>query len=201
MERQHLNPNGIQHHFFVVSFIQAKVDGVMVPVLVGCAGIHLRSGGDRRSDQYISVNLQKSHKGWHASWFYIKSDGEAPLPCFTGWLVTQVPRTWKDGPVKEEKARLAGLLEAIQRLKTRGLTDGGVVDTYHARRVAPIMARTVPLYQMVPGIELSGTIMVRGQSSPPKSSNGSARHSRAPLCRIPTPNSRPCSQRPGPSSW
>jgi hypothetical protein len=194
VERQHLNPNGIQYHFFVVSFIQAKVDGAMVPIPVGC-------GGDRRSDQYISIHLRKSHKGWHASWFYVKSDGEAPLPCFTGRLVAQVPRTWKNGPVKEEKTRLAGLLEAIQRLKTRGLTDGGVVDAYHARRVAPIMARTVPLYQMVPGIELSGTVMALVRSSPPKSSNGSARHSRAPLRRIPTPSSRPCFQRPGLLSW
>jgi hypothetical protein len=34
-----------------------------------------------------------SNKGWHAMWFYIKSEEEPPLSCFTGRLVMQAPLT------------------------------------------------------------------------------------------------------------
>ena len=50
----------------------------MVPAPIGYAVIHLRSGGDRISDLYIDMRLKKSHKGWHASWFYIRDHDEAP---------------------------------------------------------------------------------------------------------------------------
>ena len=43
------------------------------------------------------------------------------------------------------------LLEAITFLKTRGLRGAGIIGGYHARRVAPLMARVLPLYRMTPG--------------------------------------------------
>jgi hypothetical protein len=188
VERQHLNPNGIQNisafialcegflgvspvfelwkYFFTVSLVQAKEKGVMVPAPMGCAGIHLRSGDDRRSAQYVDMHLRKSHKGWHAQWFYVKDDERAPLSRFTGRMVTDVPRTWKDGPINKEKDRLAGLLGAIQQLKANGLTGSGIVGAYHARGIAPIMARTLPLYRMALGIDLSGTVLAREAARP-----------------------------------
>jgi hypothetical protein len=45
-----------------------------------------------------------------------------------------------------EKRRLGDLLKAIALLKRHGLHAIGVIRAYHARRVAPLMARapTVP---------------------------------------------------------
>ena len=115
VELQHLNPNRIQNisafitlcegflgvppvfelwrYFFTVSLTPTKVSSAMVPAPVGCAGVHLRSGGDRRSARYIDMHLRKSNKGWHAQWFYIKDDARAPLPHFIGRVVTDAPRT------------------------------------------------------------------------------------------------------------
>ena len=36
----------------------------------------------------------------------------------------------------------------------------GIIGAYHARRVAPLMARTLPLHQMVPGASFEGTVLV-----------------------------------------
>lgn len=75
--------------------------------------------------------------------------------------MTEIPLSWKFGPVAKEQKRLASLLAVIRQLKAEGLTGSGFVGAYHARRVAPIMARIYPLYQMVPCIELAGTVMSR----------------------------------------
>ena len=103
MELQHLNPNGVQHvsafialcegylgvppvfelwrYFLAASLIQSKVNGVPTSHPVGYASIHRRSGGDRRSQQYIEMGrLKASNKGWHASWFYLKNEEAVPLP-------------------------------------------------------------------------------------------------------------------------
>jgi hypothetical protein len=62
----------------------------------------------------------------------------------------------------EEKKRLADLLEAIVLLKRHGLQATGVVGAYHARRVAPLMARALLLYGMVPVAQLDGTVLAQG---------------------------------------
>ena len=61
---------------------------------MGCASIHLRSGGDRHSQQYIDIGeLKTSNKGWHASCLYLKNEEVAPLPRFTCWLVEEAPNS------------------------------------------------------------------------------------------------------------
>jgi hypothetical protein len=45
-----------------------------------------------------------------------------------------------------EKRRLGNLLKAIVLLKCHDLHASGVVGVYHSRRVAPLMARALPLY-------------------------------------------------------
>ena len=35
-----------------------------------------------------------------------------------------------------------------------------IISAYHVRRVAPLMARALPLYQMVPGVSFEGTVLV-----------------------------------------
>ena len=34
-----------------------------------------------------------------------------------------------------------------------------IIGVYHARRVAPLMARTLPLHEMVPGASFKGTVL------------------------------------------
>ena len=43
------------------------------------------------------------------------------------------------------------LIEAIAFLKTYGLRGADIIEGYHARRVAPLMALILPLYGMTPG--------------------------------------------------
>ena len=43
------------------------------------------------------------------------------------------------------------LLEAIAFLKTHGLRKASIIRGYHARRVALLMARILPLYRMMLG--------------------------------------------------
>jgi hypothetical protein len=86
-ELQHLNPNGVQHiacfialcegylgirlcfelwkYFFHTTLVNTKADGVVIAHHpMGWASIHLRSGGERRSLQYIDMGrLKTSNKG------------------------------------------------------------------------------------------------------------------------------------------
>ena len=39
------------------------------------------------------------------------------------------------------------------------MKGSGIIDAYHARRVAPLMACALPLYQMVPGASFEGTVL------------------------------------------
>jgi hypothetical protein len=55
-----------------------KLD-LLVPM--GCAEIHLRHN---RALEYMSLQLSRSNKAWHAQWFYLRNDAAAPLPEFTG---------------------------------------------------------------------------------------------------------------------
>jgi hypothetical protein len=79
-------------YFLAASLIQSKVNGVPTSHPVGYASIHLCSGGDRCSQQYIEMGrLKASNKGWHTSWFYIKNEEAATLPRFAGRLVEEAP--------------------------------------------------------------------------------------------------------------
>ena len=84
----------------------------------------------------------------------------APLPVYSRRLIKEVPGSWKwDIPVKEKK-NINDLVAAIQTLKDRGVKGSGIIGAYHARRVAPLMARALPLHQMVLGASLEGTVLV-----------------------------------------
>ena len=41
-----------------------------------------------------------------------------------------------------------------------GVKGSGIIGTYHARRVAPLMAHVLPLHQMAPGASFKGTVLV-----------------------------------------
>ena len=114
---------------------------------MGCAGIHLRG---QQAAEYMPCQLSRSNKGWHSHWFYLKNDPATPLPVFSGHLVEEVPPSWPWGPPIKEKKRMHDLLGAIVFLKTHGLCGASVIRGYHSRRVAPLMARVLPLYGMMP---------------------------------------------------
>ena len=40
------------------------------------------------------------------------------------------------------------------------MKGSGIIGAYHARRVAPLMARVLPLHQMAPGASFEGTVLV-----------------------------------------
>jgi len=42
----------------------------------------------------------------------------------------------------------------------------GIIDAYHAWRVAPLMRRALPLHMMVPGASLNETTLAEGALSP-----------------------------------
>ena len=99
----------------------------------------------------MPYQLSRSNKGWHSHWFYLKNDPAAHLSVFFGRLVEEVPPSWPWGPPIKEKKRMCDLLEAITFLKTHSLRGASVIGGYHTRRVAPLMARVLPLYGMTPG--------------------------------------------------
>ena len=78
---------------------------------MGCAGIHLQNN---QVDEYPSMHLSTSNKGWHSHWFYVKNDTAAPLPEFTGRLIEEVPESWRRWGVPEkDKKKIQDHLAAI----------------------------------------------------------------------------------------
>ena len=124
---------------------------------MGCVGINLRNN---RVNEYLSMRLLTSNKGWHSHWFYVKDDVAAPLLVFSGCIIEEVPRSWKWGVLDKEKKKIKDHLAALQILKERSVKGSGIIGAYHARRVAPLMARVLPLHQMVPRAPFEGTVLV-----------------------------------------
>ena len=111
VELQHLTPNGVQHiaafvalcegflgispHFdlwrylFAVNLSKNRVGKQELSVPMGCASIHLRNN---RVNEYPSMRLSTSNKGWHSHWFYVKDNIAAPLPAFSRRVIEEVPK-------------------------------------------------------------------------------------------------------------
>jgi hypothetical protein len=66
------------------------------------------------------------------------------------------------GTPKKEKKRLCDHLDAIALLKCNSLRRAGVIGVYHVRKVALLMARALPLYEMVPDTWLDGMVVAQG---------------------------------------
>jgi Putative gypsy type transposon len=183
----HLNPNSIQHiaifialcegylgieahfdlwrYFFCVDLCKKAVKKVQVPVPVGCASIRLRR---KNAAEYIPCRLPTSNKGWHPEWFYLKNTSAPSLPHhrlpeFNYQVFEDIPPQWSQwGVPTKDLRKIEPHLAAVKVLRERGLTAAGVVGAYHARRVAPLMARAFPLYGMVAGAPPEGTAMALG---------------------------------------
>ena len=79
---------------------------------------------------------------------------------YSGRLIVEAPEPWLWGYPTPAKKHLANLLAAIRSLKVRGMKGSGIIGAYHARRVAPLMTRVLPLYRMVHGESFEGTMLV-----------------------------------------
>ena len=70
------------------------------------------------------------------------------------------------GVPEKDKKKLQDHLAAVQILKERGMKGLGIIGAYHMRRVAPLMARALPLHLMVPRASLIGTTLAEGALPP-----------------------------------
>jgi hypothetical protein len=66
---------------------------------------------------------------------------------------------WGWGPIDKEKRRFQDHLTAIGILKGSRLKGTCVIGVYHVRRVEPLMARALSLFEIVPSTPLEGTVL------------------------------------------
>jgi hypothetical protein len=66
---------------------------------------------------------------------------------------------WSYSVVEEDKPKLQPLLDALRRLRQRGLTAGMVATVFHCRRVLPLTQRRLWLDEMTPEALLEGSRM------------------------------------------
>jgi hypothetical protein len=66
---------------------------------------------------------------------------------------------WTYGIIEDDKPKLEPLLDALRRLRQRGLTAGMVAVTFHHRRVLPLMQRWLRLDKMMSEASLEGSRM------------------------------------------
>jgi hypothetical protein len=75
-------------------------------------------------------------------------------------VVLELRAKW--GVPKKDVKNITDHLATIKILKENGVKGSDIIRVYHARRVAPLMARTLPLYQMTPGAPLEGVVLAEG---------------------------------------
>ena len=96
-------------------------------------------------------------------WFYLKNDAAGPLPEFTRRLIEEASELWRKwGVLEKDKKKIQDHIAAIHILKENGLKGLGVIRAYHARKVAPLMTRALPLYTMAPEASFDRTALAEG---------------------------------------
>lgn len=140
---------GIEPHFKLYTFffkavvIRLRSRG---PAPWGWCSIQLKSG---RLEEQLRLKVAGSNKDWNRYWFYIANEGASRLPEFANRLPPNAdPVDWTWGPACGEQRLFADHLACLARLARRGLTGQGVIIAYYRRRVAPLMARPLPLFRM-----------------------------------------------------
>jgi hypothetical protein len=74
------------------------------------------------------------NNGWHDGWFCLCNDGDQ-LPKYSGRVLMAREENWTYDIVEDDKPKLEPLLNALRRLRQRGLTAGMVAAAFHHRRV------------------------------------------------------------------
>jgi hypothetical protein len=70
------------------------------------------------------------------------------------------------GVLNKQKKKIQDHLTTLQILKERGMKGSGIIGANHTWRVAPLMSHVLPLYLMVPGASLDGTLLTNEALSP-----------------------------------
>ena len=68
-------------YFFAVTLLKKWEKKQELNVPMGCAGIQLRNN---HVNEYPSMRLSTSNKGWHSHWFYVKNDVATPCQSSPG---------------------------------------------------------------------------------------------------------------------
>jgi hypothetical protein len=102
------------------------------------------------------AQLISSNSGWHDRWFYLCNDDW--LPRFSGRVLMSCEENWTYDIV-EDKPKLQPLLDALRRLRQRGLTVGMVAAAFHRRRVLPLMQRRLWIDEVMSEASLKGSWM------------------------------------------
>ena len=66
------------------------------------------------------------------------------------------------GVPEKDKKKIRDHIAAIDILKESNLKGSSVIGAYHARRVAPLMMRVLPLYVMVPKASFDRIALTEG---------------------------------------
>jgi hypothetical protein len=74
-------------------------------------------------------------------------------------VVTAAADNWRYWTPHERQKNFQPLLKALEELRERGLTAAGVVAAIHRRRVLPLTERRLPLWEMMPRVDLEGLLM------------------------------------------
>lgn len=126
-------------NFYIVIPSASHSSDAVIALLVGCTNIHLREQGlrihyyrRRSSTTGGTPSGSTSKTSPRHSW---------PLPSLCHRRATQVLEMGQ-----EEKAW--GPQERLLRLIDHGVTGTGVIGAYHARKVVPLMAHRLHMYQM-----------------------------------------------------
>jgi hypothetical protein len=81
------------------------------------------------------------------------------LPKFSGQVLMSREENWTYVVVEDDKPKLEPLLDALRRLRQRGLTAGMVATAFHHRRVLPLTQHRLWLDEMMPDASLEGSRM------------------------------------------
>ena len=72
------------------------------------------------------------------------------MPAFTHRVVLGAEAKWKWGLLQDLQTHLKSLLEALRKLRDRGLTAGGVIAAFHREQVLLLADRRLRLDEMTP---------------------------------------------------
>jgi len=129
----------------------AGAAGVRKPVRARCLNLVLKTGKTERPREYIPVGLSSNQAGWDSQWFYLRND-DGLLPAYTGRLITERPENWTYGVVQVHQSWLDPLLDALKKLRLKGLSAALVLSAVHHRRVLPLMSWPLRMDEMGPSV-------------------------------------------------
>ena len=149
-----LHPNTVLHIAIFINFCEAylgilphfnlfrhlfclKKRGGPGSKVVGGVYLQLRDG---MANEYLSVPLNTSLKGWNSRWFYMKQIQDCSVRCDV-YHVPEVQKSWSEKPIGADMTQVTELLELIKGCDI----DGPLVAcNFIMRRVQPCKERAHP---------------------------------------------------------